>query len=81
MYRSSRSRFFSHLFYLVTSDDLDLYNGHKTQEVMPTDVSDTIHADSLALFALNIEILLGRNFKRQRLNLRSQKTSHLDRLA
>ena len=26
--------------------------------MIPTDVSDTIHADSLALFALNIEILL-----------------------
>ena len=25
-----------------------------------TDVSDTIHADSLALFAVNIEILLSR---------------------
>ena len=27
-------------------------------EMILTDVSDTIHADSLALFALNIEILL-----------------------
>ena len=26
--------------------------------MIPADVSDTIHADSLALFALNIEILL-----------------------
>ena len=39
-------------------DDLDLYYGHKAQEMILTDVSDTIHADSLALFALNIEILL-----------------------
>ena len=31
---------------------------HKAQEMILTDVSDTIHADSLALFALNIEILL-----------------------
>ena len=46
------------LFHLVTWDDLDLYYGHKAQEMILTDVSDTIHADSLALFALNIEILL-----------------------
>ena len=31
---------------------------HKAQEMILTDVSDTIHADSLAMFALNIEILL-----------------------
>ena len=59
MYRSSKSRFFLFdLFHLVTWDDLDLYYGHKAQEMILTDVSDTIHADSLALFALNIEILL-----------------------
>ena len=46
------------LFHLVTWDDLDLYYGHKAREMILTDVSDTIHADSLALFALNIEILL-----------------------
>ena len=46
------------LFHLVTWDDLDLYYGHKAQEMILTDVRDTIHADSLALFALNIEILL-----------------------
>ena len=46
------------LFHLVTWDDLDLYYGHKAQQMILTDVSDTIHADSLALFALNIEILL-----------------------
>ena len=59
MYRSSKSRnkLFD-LFHLVTWDDLDLYYGHKAQEMILTDVSDTIHADSLALFALNIEILL-----------------------
>ena len=45
-------------FHLVTWDDLDLYYGHKAQEMILTDVSDTIHGDSLALFALNIEILL-----------------------
>ena len=45
-------------FHLVTWDDLDLYYGHKAQEMILTDVSDTIHADSLTLFALNIEILL-----------------------
>ena len=42
----------------MTWDDLDLYYGHKAQEMILTDVSDTIHADTLALFALNIEILL-----------------------
>ena len=56
VYRSSKSRFFVWPFYLVTWDDLDLYYGHK--EMILIDVSDTIHADSLALFALNIEILL-----------------------
>ena len=42
----------------MTRDDLDLYYGHKAQEMILTNVSDNIHADSLALFALNIEILL-----------------------
>ena len=42
----------------MTWDDLDLYYGHKAQEMILTDVSDTIHADSLALFVLNIAILL-----------------------
>ena len=46
------------LFRLVTWDDLDLYYGLKAQEMILTDVRDTIHADSLTLFALNIEILL-----------------------
>ena len=59
MYRSSKSRFFLFdLFHLMTWYDLDLYYGHKAQEIILTDVSDTIHAGSLALFALNIEILL-----------------------
>ena len=52
MYRSSKSRnFFVWPFHLVTWHDLDLYYGHKVQEMILTDVSDTIHADSLALFA------------------------------
>ena len=42
----------------MTWDDLDPYYGHEAQEIILTYVSDTIHADSLALFALNIEILL-----------------------
>ena len=59
MYRSSKSRFFLFdLFHPVTWDDLDLHYGRKAQEMILTDVSDTIHDDSLALFALNIEILL-----------------------
>ena len=59
MNRSTKSRFFLFdLFHPVTWDDLDLYYGHKAQEMILTDVSDTIHAVSLSLFALNIEILL-----------------------
>ena len=42
----------------MTRDDLDLYYGHKAQEIILTNVRDTIHADSLVLFQLNIEILL-----------------------
>ena len=34
-----------------------------------TDVSDTIHADSLALFALNIEILLADVTKPEKSNI------------
>ena len=45
-------------FHLVTWDDLDQYYSRKAQEMILTDVRDTINADSLALFALNIEILL-----------------------
>ena len=59
MYRSTKSRMFLFdLFHMVTWDDLDLYYGHKAQDMILTDVSDTFHADSLALFALYIEILL-----------------------
>ena len=59
MYRSSKSLFFCLTFFTWWPDnDLDLYYGHKAQEMILTDVSDTIHADSLALFAFNIEILL-----------------------
>ena len=57
MYHSSKSRFFLP-FLPVTWEDLDLYYGHEAQEIILTDVSDTIHADSLPLFALNTEILL-----------------------
>ena len=42
----------------MTWDDLDLYYGHKAQEIILTDVSDIIHADLLALFALNIAQIL-----------------------
>ena len=49
------------LSYLVIWDDLDLYYGHKAQEMLLTNVSDTTHADSLALFALNIEITITRD--------------------
>ena len=50
--------FWFDLFYLVTRDDLDLYYGHKAQEMIITNVSDTMHADSSGLLALNIEIVL-----------------------
>ena len=54
MYRGSKSRFclLLDLFYLVTWDDLDMYYGHKAQEMILTDVSDTIHADSLVHWSL-----------------------------
>ena len=54
MYRSSKSRVFLPFF----TCDHDLYYDHKAQEMILTDVNDTIHADSLALFVLNIKILL-----------------------
>ena len=70
MCRSSKSRFcLFDLFHPVTWDDLDLYYGHKAQEMILTDVSDTIHADSLALFALNIEILLADVTKPEKSNI------------
>ena len=59
MYRSSKSRFF--LFDLFTwwpEMTLTCIMVIKHRKGYLTDVSDTIHADSLALFALNIEILL-----------------------
>ena len=50
----------------MTWDDLDLYYGHKAQVMILTDVSDTIHANSLALFALNITILLANVTKSEK---------------
>ena len=59
-----------HLFYQVTrGDDLDLFYGQKTQERTLTNVSDTIHAYLLALFALNIEILLADVTKPEKSNI------------
>ena len=70
MYRSSKSRFFFVWpFHFVTWDDLDLYYGQKAQEMILTDVSDTIHADLLALFAFNIEILLANVTKPEMSNI------------
>ena len=63
MYCSCKSRnCFVWPFYLVTWDDLDLYYGHKAQEMLLKNVSDTIHADSLALFALSSKFYSIRNF-------------------
>ena len=42
----------------MTRDDLDVYYGHKAQEMILKNDSDNNHADSLAMFTLNIEILL-----------------------
>ena len=53
----------------MTWDDLDLYCGHKAQEMILTNVRDTIHADSLALFELNIEILLADVTKTEKSNI------------
>ena len=53
----------------MTSDILDLYYGHIAQEMMVTNVNDTIHGDSLALFALNIEIVLANVTKPEKSNI------------
>ena len=67
MYRSSKSPFFTFvLLYLMTWIDLDLYYVHKAQKMMLTNVSNAIHADSLALFALNIKIVPAKCHSRQR---------------
>ena len=50
-------------------DDLDLYYGHKAQEMILTNVKDTIHADSLALFEVNIDILLADVTKPEKSNI------------
>ena len=60
MYRSSKSRKFFCLtfFTLVTWDDLDLYYGHKAQEMISYRCQWHYLCRFMALFALNIEILL-----------------------
>ena len=45
------------------------YYGHKAQGMILTIVSDTIHADSLALFELNIEIMFPDVTKPEKLNI------------
>ena len=60
MYHGSKSRFFC-LTFFTWWPNMTLnytYYGHKAQEMILENVRDTIHADSLALFELNIEILL-----------------------
>ena len=57
------------LFYLVTWDNLALCYGHKAQEMIFTNVRDTIHADSLALFELDIETLLADVTKPEKSNI------------
>ena len=53
----------------MTLDDPDLYYGHKTQEMILSNVSNTIHADSLALFALNSEIVIAAVTKLEKPNI------------
>ena len=68
MYRSTKSRnLLVWPFYLVTWDDLDLYYGHKAQEMIFTHVST--HADSLTLFVLNIKIVLANVTKTEKSNI------------
>ena len=45
------------------------YYDLKAQEMIVTNVSDTIHADSLVLFALNIEIVLADVTKPEKSNI------------
>ena len=53
----------------MTWDDLDLYYGHKAQEMILLNVRDTIQTDSLALFELNIEIFLADVIKPEKSNI------------
>ena len=62
---------------ICTSDDLDLYYAHKAQEMMLLNVRDTIHADSLALFELNIESLLADASATSRCH-QARKVEHFD---
>ena len=50
--------FFFDLFHLVTWDDLDLYYGHKAQEMILTDVSDIsmIHDVSMPIHWLRLRL-------------------------
>ena len=47
------------------------YCGRKAKEIILTNVSDTSHADSLALFALNIEILFADVTEPEKSNIRT----------
>ena len=55
----------------MTRGDLDLYEyyDHKAQEMIFKNVSDTINADSLALFELNVEISLADVTKPEKSNI------------
>ena len=61
--------FYFTFFNLVTWDDLDIYYGHRAQEIILTNFSDTIHTDSLPLFELNIEIVLADVTKPEKSNI------------
>ena len=45
------------------------YYGHKAQQMIQMSVTLVIHADSLALFALNIEIFLANVTKPEKSNI------------
>ena len=53
----------------VTKCTLLQYYGHQAQEMLLTNVSDTIHAYLLALFVLNIEIVLADVTKPEKSNI------------
>ena len=77
MYRSPTSRiFWFYLFCLVTWDDLDLYCGHKAQEMTLTIVGDTFHAVSL-FKRHSIALFVNYPYKVRNLNWRSLMTSQV----
>ena len=75
MHRSSKSRFFFVFFFVWPFLPGELrwpwfvLYGHKTQEMILTNVNGTIHADSLVLCAFNSEIVLADVKKPEKSNI------------